>query len=131
MSFNQEGDLELPSTSDSAVWYTNTSKPGAIGNAVIAGHVDDLTGPAIFYELHELLIGDHIIVEGENGDSYVFEVAAIESYPRNAAPISEIFGSASEPKLNLITCHGVFNQKLKTHEERLVIYTKLLKNLSN
>lgn len=123
--FNKEGNLATPSSGDVAVWYTNSSKPGAIGNAVIAGHVDDLRGPALFFELQHLLIGDKVIVEGKRNNSVTFEVISIESYPRNSAPISQIFGFSSKPQLNLITCHGVFDRKLGTHEKRLVVYTKL------
>ena len=122
---NQDGELPVPLTGESAVWYSNTSKPGAIGNSVIAGHVDDFSGPALFFDLQHLLIGDEIIIEGEGGYTFTFEVVSIESYPRNSAPISHIFGFSSKPQLNLITCHGVFDQKLGTHEERLVVYTTL------
>jgi len=122
---NRDGTLTVPTSGDSAVWYSNSSKPGAIGNAVIAAHFDDLTGPALFFDLQLMMIGDKVIIEGDNGDSFTFEVVSIESYPRTAAPIPQIFGFSTKPQLNLITCHGSFNRKLGTHDERLVVYTKL------
>ncbi|WP_158282128.1 class F sortase [Salipaludibacillus keqinensis] len=123
---SNEGEFEVPSTGDTTVWFTNSFKPGANGNAVIAGHVDDFTGPAIFFTLKHASIGDLVIVEGEKNESFTFQVVSIESYPRRSAPIQQIFGYSSKPKLNLITCHGAYNRNKRTHEERLVIYTELV-----
>ncbi|MCE7793730.1 class F sortase [Salipaludibacillus sp. CUR1] len=124
-SLKKDGSLELPESGDVAGWFTNSSKPGASGNAVIAGHVDDFTGPAAFFPLKNLVAGDEIIVESADSQTLVFQVTDLKAYPRENAPIQQIFGYSSKPRLNLITCHGLFNRDLKTHEERLVIFTDL------
>ncbi|UTR14226.1 class F sortase [Salipaludibacillus sp. LMS25] len=122
---NKDGSMEVPERGELAGWMTNSSMPGAKGNAVIAGHVDDFTGPAVFFTLKNLEQGDDIVIKSEYGSTLTFEVTKIEVYPNNHAPIDTIFGYASRPKLNLVTCHGLFDRKRKTHEERLVVYTEL------
>ncbi|WP_078577251.1 class F sortase [Salipaludibacillus agaradhaerens] len=122
---NKDGSMQVPEKGDVAGWMTNSPIPGDEGNAVIAGHVDDFTGPAIFFSLKNLVHGDEILIKDAHGLTLTFEVAKIEIYPNHYAPIDTIFGYASTPKLNLITCHGLFDRKRKTHEERLVVYTEL------
>jgi sortase (surface protein transpeptidase) len=61
--------LDVPKDPDNVGWYKPGTLPGAHGNAVFAGHVDDLTSPAVFYDLHKLVNGDKIIVKDQNGDT--------------------------------------------------------------
>jgi hypothetical protein len=49
-----DGELQVPSSATVAGWYTGSPRPGAVGPAVIVGHVDSLTGPGVFYRLSEL-----------------------------------------------------------------------------
>src|ERR1700677_5286768 len=48
-----DGSLQVPPITDTAVagWYTGSPRPGAIGSAIIVGHVDTVNGPAGFYRL--------------------------------------------------------------------------------
>ncbi|GAJ99979.1 class F sortase [Geomicrobium sp. JCM 19055] len=43
------GQMGVPDNGDDVGWYEPGTKPGGIGNAVLAGHVDDRTGPAVFF----------------------------------------------------------------------------------
>jgi sortase A len=119
------GQMGVPSSAEGIGWYEPGTKPGGYGNAVLAGHVDSRTGPAIFYDLGELEPGDEVIVTDADGQKLTFIVTKKESYPRLYAPIQDIFGYTDSRHLNLITCTGTFNVKDGTHEERLVVYTKL------
>jgi sortase A len=119
------GQMGVPSSAEGVGWFKPGTKPGGFGNAVLAGHVDSRTGPAIFYELGELEAGDEIFVTDADGKMLTFIVTKKESYPRLYAPIQDIFGYVNSRNLNLITCSGTFNVKDSTHEERLVVYTEL------
>lgn len=121
----ENGEMGVPSEAGNVGWFEPGFKPGEMGNSVLAGHVDSKTGPAIFYNLDELEMGDEIHVTGQEGETLTFVVRKRKNYPRNAAPIEEIFGSTDGRSLNLITCTGVFDQSEGTHEERLVVYTEL------
>ncbi|WJY27373.1 class F sortase [Sporosarcina trichiuri] len=122
------GQMGVPQDVNHVGWFEPGTLPGSQGSAVMAGHIDSLTGPAIFYKLNKLKQGDEVIVTGENGEQMTFSVTRSETYPRDAAPIQDIFGFSYGSRLNLITCMGEFNRKAKTHEERLVVYTELKEN---
>jgi len=56
------GALQVPSTTSVAGWYTGSPRPGAVGSAIVVGHIDSLTGPGVFYRLSELRRGDDAYV---------------------------------------------------------------------
>ncbi|QKS70108.1 sortase [Paenalkalicoccus suaedae] len=125
-----DGAMSVPDDGDTVGWFNRGAKPGAQGNSVLAGHVDDLTGPAIFFDLKDLEAGDEIIITGENGDVLTFQVMGKESYPYDDAPIDLVFGGTSSRNLNLITCTGEFDRNVGTHRERLVVFTELVDDSS-
>lgn len=124
------GQMDEPSKMDDVAWYAGGYMPGEQGSAVLAGHVDSRTGPAIFFDLEKLEEGDEIIVTDEEGLEKVFVVQMSESYDRNDAPLQKIFGYSYRSQLNLITCTGEFNTEAGTHDERLVVYTVLKDDLN-
>ncbi len=52
--------MGVPDNGHDVAWFKLGARPGEEGNAVIAGHVDDQKGPAIFYHLDKLTKGDEI-----------------------------------------------------------------------
>ncbi|CAM3857575.1 class F sortase [Mesobacillus thioparans] len=122
----KDGRMDVPKNPDNVGWYEPGTLPGAPGNAVLAGHVDDLTSPAVFYELHKVKKGDKIIVTGTDGQTLTFEVYDQKTFPRLDAPIEEIFGFSFASTLNLITCSGDYDTETTERAERTVIYTKLV-----
>ncbi|MBU8853406.1 class F sortase [Bacillus sp. FJAT-26377] len=121
VGLTSKGTMELPSDDKLTAWYKNGALPGEQGNAVIAGHVDNKTGPAVFFDLKNIKVGEEIIIAGKNGGRLTFIVQEKKSYPYDDAPIPAIFGFSQQKKLNLITCTGNFDRKKKTHLERLVV----------
>ncbi|MCK1994665.1 class F sortase [Peribacillus muralis] len=121
----ETGQMAAPSTEDGVAWFEPGSKPGTKGNAVLAGHVDSKSGPAIFYHLKDLEKGDEITIKDKQGTTLTFVVKKKQSYPRDKAPLNEIFGYSKGRHLNLITCTGTFDRSKGTHQERLVVYTEL------
>lgn len=121
------GQMGVPAGSENVAWYEPGPKPGELGNAVIAGHVDDLVNPAVFYDLNKLSIGDKINVTDQNGKQLTFVVRKKAVYPREDAPLDEIFGFTYRSMLNLITCEGKYNPKTTERAERLVVFTELVK----
>ncbi|WP_280771392.1 class F sortase [Salipaludibacillus daqingensis] len=126
VGLEDDGAMEVPDDGDLVGWFNRGVKPGATGNAVLAGHVDDRSGPAIFFDLKDLEIGDKIIITDEDGTVLTFQVKDREVYPYDDAPISKVFGPSSSRNLNLITCTGEFDRDQGTHRERLVVFTELV-----
>ncbi len=115
------GDPEVPDAWEDAGWYTTTRNPGEIGPAVIAGHIDSKSGPAVFYRLDELEPGDEVIVHGED-DERTFVVRDSGQYPKEDLP-DEVFGYGDRvPELRLITCGGSFDSSVGHYVDNLVVY---------
>jgi len=115
------GALVPPRAYAKAGWYADGTVPGDTGPAVIAGHVDSRTGPAVFYRLRELAAGDRIeVVRG--GTVARFTVTRTKWYSKSKFPTSEVYGPTPDRQLRLITCGGVFDRTLRSYRDNLVVY---------
>jgi len=114
--------MGVPKGTDNVGYLSNGVLPGAVGNAVMDGHVDSYVGPAVFFPLRNLSKGDVVIVKDAKGKAIEFAVEAVETYKTADAPIARIFGPTNESRLNLITCTGKYSRKKREHLERLVVY---------
>ena len=121
----KNGAMDVPRDDKQVGWLSVGFRPGEPGSAVMAGHVDNLRGVAVFYPLHHLKIFDEVIVSAADGTQMTFIVKEKRSYRTEQAPIRYIFGKSTVPRLNLITCTGYFDPRLRTHIDRLVVYTEL------
>lgn len=119
------GQMAVPKNFRITGWYQLGPKPGERGSAVIAGHVDDKTGPGVFFNLKELQKGDQVKITNNGGEQLVFEVVGKEIFPMDEAPVKDIFGYTSRRMLNLVTCTGPFDRSKGGHINRLVVYTEL------
>jgi len=121
LHLDKGGALEPPADFAKAGWYADGTVPGDLGPAVIAGHVDNKRGPAVFYRLRELEAGDHIeVVRG--GATVQFTVTKTAWYPKTAFPTAQVYGPTPDSQLRLITCGGVFDHRLRSYKDNLVVY---------
>lgn len=120
-----DGRMGVPSNYTDVAWYERGPTPGTPGNAVIDGHLDSRTGPAVFYRLEDLKPGDEVFTITDSGTEYRFVVISAEVYDANDAPLERIFGTAVGPHLNLITCDGAFDRSIRQYDKRLVVFTEL------
>lgn len=119
-----DGSMQAPVGWWDAGWYRYGPLPGQTGNAVIAGHLDSTTGPALFWRLTSLGGGATVIVTMSNGQVEDFQVQRQVSYRDNGAPMGEIFGAAATANLNLITCGGAWDAAQHNYSNRTVVYTR-------
>jgi hypothetical protein len=120
-----DGTMEVPEDFDLAGWFTQGPQPGQVGPAVIAGHVDSKTGPAVFYRLRELRKGDEIKVARARGPALTFVVERLDQFPKDAFPTEAIFGPVPWPALRLITCGGSFNHAAGHYRDNIVVSARL------
>ena len=116
------GALQVPSSATVAGWYTGSPRPGAIGPAVIEGHVDSLTGPGVFYRLSELQPGDRIYVRRADGTTVEFRVTTAQTYQKAYFPTTDVYGPTPDPELRLITCGGTFDYATGHYLSNTIIY---------
>lgn len=122
----ENGEMGVPEDINQVGWFEPGFQAGAKGHAVLAGHVDSLSGPAVFYELDQLQAGDQFTLTDDVSREMVFEVRETASYLTEEAPVEEIFGRSGKRMVNLITCTGDFNRAIGSHEERLVVTAELV-----
>ena len=104
--------------------YTDGSHPGQQGSAVIAGHLDRPGGgPAVFWRLRELQVGDEVQVVDAQGKMLYYHVTRIAMYPLQDPPVQDIFGNTNGKFLNLTTCAGDWIPTQHQMTMRLVVYT--------
>ena len=116
------GALQVPSSTAVAGWYTGSPRPGAIGPAVIAGHIDSHTGPGVFFRLSQLRPGDHVYVRRADGTLAVFRVTTVRSYAKDRFPTLAVYGPTPDAELRLITCGGTFDPQLRSYLSNTVVY---------
>ena len=122
LGLTASGALQVPATTTVAGWYTGSPRPGAIGPAVIEGHVDSLTGPGVFYRLSELQPGDRIYVRRADGTTVEFRVTAAKTYLKSYFPTAAVYGPTPDPELRLITCGGTFDYATGHYLSNSIIY---------
>jgi sortase (surface protein transpeptidase) len=120
------GALQVPSTTSVAGWYTGSARPGAIGSAVIAGHIDSLSGPGVFFRLRVLRPGNRVYVRRANGSVAVFEVTAVHSYLKTRFPTDAVYGPEPDAQLRLITCGGTFDYATGHYLSNVIVYATLV-----
>lgn len=120
-----DGAMEVPADATVAGWYSPGPAPGEPGPAVLAGHVDSKHGPGVFFHLDELMPGDPITVERQDGAQYVFTVTAVEQHPKEALPVDRIWATSDQPLLRLVTCGGVFDRKTGHYTDNVVVFAEL------
>jgi LPXTG-site transpeptidase (sortase) family protein len=120
-----QGQIESPFTWDRPGWYDGSSRPGDGGSAVILGHVDSHTGPAVFYHLQELHASDVVTVTSD-GRQMSFAVTSTASYRENALPLDKIFTSSGPSQLVLLTCAGDFNRATGRYDDRFAVFAQLI-----
>ncbi|MFF4185497.1 class F sortase [Streptomyces sp. NPDC001691] len=103
-------EVPPPGNTNMAGWYKDGTPPGTRGTAVMAGHVDDARGPAVFYALGALKKGDRVEITRADGRTAVFALDAVEVYENDAFPDAKVYGAAARPELRLITCGGGFSK---------------------
>jgi sortase A len=122
------GTMQVPSGSNSVGWLDLGPKPGEQGSAVLDGHYDYNNGsPAIFYNLSKLEVGDPVYIVTADNKQLVFQVTDIKVYPVKEVPLGDIFGRTDKPRLNLITCDGVWNLQDQNYTHRTVVFSELVK----
>jgi len=122
LGLTAQGTLQVPASTSVAGWYTGGPRPGQVGSAVIAGHIDSYLGPGVFFRLRLLRPGDRVYVRHADGTLAVFRVYAERSYAKDRFPTQKVYGPAPDPELRLITCGGTFDAAIGSYLNNVVVY---------
>lgn len=127
LGLTANGSLDAPPdpTENLAGWYKDGTAPGAKGTALVAGHVDSHSGPAVFYSLGSLKKNTPIEILRKDGRTAIFSVDAVEVYEGKDFPDDKVYGQADRPELRLITCGGGFDADKQEYLGNVVVFAHL------
>ena len=120
-----DGTMQVPDDAQSVGWYTKAPTPGALGPAIVAGHVDYKNRPGTFARLADLKPGDTVNIDRADGSMAMFTVTKVERHPKNRFPTTAVYGPINHAGLRLITCGGDFDPTAGHYEDNIVVYANL------
>jgi hypothetical protein len=112
--------FEMPHT---VGWYGSGTRPGSVGAALLVGHVDTETRPAVFYGLSAARPGVKVRVTRTDGSVAEFTVDDVQVFPREGFDAAKVYG-ARDPhraELRLITCGGTFDRAAGAYTANVVV----------
>ncbi|CAL9543061.1 class F sortase [Streptomyces sp. enrichment culture] len=126
LGLTPSGSLDVPPAArkNLAGWYEAGTTPGETGTAIVAGHVDNAEGPAVFFSLGALRKGSTVEVDRRDGGVAVFTVHAVEVYDARDFPDAKVYGAAHRPELRVITCGGGYS-RTTGYRGNVVVYAHL------
>ncbi len=101
--------------------FNQSVMPGDPGSSVIEGHNDWYTGPAVFWNLHQVGKGDEIDYTAADGTTHRFAVSRTRNIPFNAAIPDDIMVRDGTPTITLITCSGTWIGSAHSYSTRLLL----------
>lgn len=124
---NSDGTLQVPplDNHDLAGWYDRSVTPGQQGSSIILGHVDNYTGPSVFFSIKILHRGDKIDITRADGSTAVFSVDGVQKVTKALFPANSIYANVPYPGLRLITCGGPFDAASGQYLDSIVVYAHL------
>jgi sortase (surface protein transpeptidase) len=118
------GALAVPTNWSVVGRWRGGSKPGEPGAAILVGHVDSQSRPAIFHHLHELVSGDLIRFVRPDRTVVKFVVVGKRRSPKTRFPTSAVYEETRAPTLRLITCGGDFDWSRGHYKDNLIVYAE-------
>jgi hypothetical protein len=122
VGLQSDGTIEVPSDWDRPARYRQGPTPGDQRPAVIVGHLDSYTGPAVFWNLASLQPGARIDIIAADGSEIHFRVRDIEVYPRSQFPTGRVYGPVPGAELRLITCGGSYSPTSLSYTSNVVVF---------
>lgn len=104
-------------------WYAAGAAPGAAGTALLVGHVDTETRPAVFFKLSALRAGQTVRVIRDDGTVAEFTVDDIQVVTRDRFDAKQAYGPRKDGRaeLRLITCGGSFDEKSRSYTANVIV----------
>jgi sortase (surface protein transpeptidase) len=122
LGLNSDGTIQTPTVWAETGWYKPGPEPGERGPAVVVGHVDSTSGPAVFYRLRALRPGNVIRIGRSDGSTVRFRVQRIERWPKSEFPTKRVYGPTRGAVLRLVTCAGNFDRSTGHYVDNTIVY---------
>ncbi|WP_035804676.1 class F sortase [Kitasatospora mediocidica] len=127
LDLGADGALNAPPPDDTNLvgWYRGGTVPGNRGPALVLGHVDTKTSPAVFWNLSALPAGSKVDIARDDGVTAEFTVDSAEAFAKNKFPDDRVYGATPDAQLRLITCGGTYDHKKNDYTANVVVFAHL------
>ena len=125
LGLNPDGTIEVPQDFDDTGWFENAAEPGERGAAVILGHVDSKSGPAVFYHLRALRRGDSIEITLKDRSRVRYVVTSSLEVPKAEFPTKRVYTPTRRPTLRLVTCGGEFDTSTGHYLDNYIVFARI------
>ena len=102
------GVPQVPLNGKDVAWYNFSTKPGAGGNAVFAGHVNWAGAIGAFGRIDRLDTGDTIRLIADDGREFRYEVVANYDVDPSDPESLKVMAPTPTDTITLITCGGTW-----------------------
>jgi len=124
LALNRDQTLQVPARASQVGLWKGGAVPGARGAAIMVGHVDSRTGPAVFFRLRRLAEGDRVIVRMPGRPPARYVVQGSEQVSKGRFPTRRVYARTRGATLRLITCSGSFDRTSGHYRDNLVVYAR-------
>ncbi len=121
VGLDSAGHMQMPHPSV-AGWYRPGTAPGVPGPAVLVGHVDSYHGPAVFYRLSGVRLGEKVQVVRADGSTSTFTIGKITVVSKTDFPSQAVFARTGRATIRLITCTGPFDTDTSSYGDSLIVW---------
>lgn len=125
LGLEPNGEMEVPKEAADAGWFERGASPGALGPAVIAGHVTWKGSPGVFKQLGKLRRGDQVLVARADGKTAVFTVGRVARYSKSRFPSQAVYGAIDHAGLRLVTCGGAYDTVENSYLDNVIVFARL------
>jgi len=125
LGLEADGAMETPQDPADPGWFSRGPAPGALGPAVIAGHVTWNGAPAVFHRLGTMRRGDQVTVTRTDGKTAVFTVTRVARFSKSRFPTPAVYGPIDHAGLRLITCGGTYDAARHSYLDNVVVFARL------
>ncbi|MER7465428.1 class F sortase [Streptomyces sp. NPDC097981] len=119
------GAIEPPpfELSGTVGWWGGGAKPGEAGAALMVGHVDTVSKPAVFFGLSSAQPGGKVRVLRTDGSVAEFTIDDVRVYERARFDAHRAYGPriAGRAELRLVTCGGTYDKAAKEYTANVVV----------
>jgi len=123
VGIKKDGSMDVPKNIMNVGWYQFGTRPGAIGSAVIDGHVNWVKNKkAVFGNLKQIKLGDKILIKDAFQNTHTFVVRDTRVVKASADATTIFSSTDKKAHLNLITCDGVWSKSARQYTNRFVVF---------
>jgi LPXTG-site transpeptidase (sortase) family protein len=127
LGLNRDRTIQVPKNAADTGWFSPGPEPGEQGAAVIVGHVATRSGPAVFYRLRELRVGQMITIRLQDRSTVRYVARSMIRVLKSRFPTNRVYARTKQPTLRLITCAGKLNPSTGHHPENYIVFASIVR----